>query len=256
MKSVSMYFSPTGGGEKIAKAIRRGMGESLDEGTVPYIFVVPVYGGHMPAIAKEHFADVHATDDRPAVLAVVYGNRAFEHALTDLETFVRERGFCPIAAGAFVCEHSYSTAETPIAAGRPDAADLQAAENFGRQVRAKLLAGNRTPIHAADLQDEPSPEASVKKFVAFVQSFRAQQASAPQKAVPTLDKDLCTGCGTCVSVCPAKAIQDDLSIDAARCINCCACVKGCPAQARSFQTPFAKPLSECFSQRKSPQWIL
>ena len=49
MKSVSMYFSPTGGGEKIAKAIRRGMGESLDEGTVPYIFVVPVYGGHMPA---------------------------------------------------------------------------------------------------------------------------------------------------------------------------------------------------------------
>lgn len=146
-----MYFSPTGGGEKIAKAIRRGMGESLDEGIVPYIFVVPVYGGHMPAIAKEHFADVHATDDRPAVLAVVYGNRAFEHALTDLETFVRERGFCPIAAGAFVCEHSYSTAETPIAAGRPDAADLQAAEDFGRQVRAKLLAGNRTPIHAADL---------------------------------------------------------------------------------------------------------
>ena len=44
MKSVSMYFSPTGGGEKIAKAIRRGMGESLDEGIVPYIFVVPVYG--------------------------------------------------------------------------------------------------------------------------------------------------------------------------------------------------------------------
>ena len=256
MKSVSMCFSPTGGGEKIAKAIRHGMNENLDEGMEPYLFVVPVYGGHMPEPARERFAKVHAADSRPAILVAVYGNRAFEHALVDLEAFVRERGFNPIAAAAFVCEHSYSTAETPIAAGRPDAADLQAAEDFGRRVREKLLAGNPSPIHAADLQDEPSPEASVRKFVAFVQSFRAQQAIAPQKSVPALDKDLCTGCGTCIGTCPAGAIQEDLSIDVTRCINCCACVKACPAHARSFRTPFARPLSECFSRRKSPRWLL
>ena len=256
MKSVSICFSPTGGGEKIAKAIRRGMNENFDEGLEPYLFVIPVYGGHMPVPAREHFAKVHAADGRPAILVAVYGNRAFEHALVDLENFVRERGFNPIAAAAFVCEHSYSTAETPIAAGRPDAADLQAAEDFGRQIREKLLAGNLTPIHAADLQDEPSPEASVKKFVAFVQAFRAQQAAAPQKSVPSLDKDLCTECGTCINVCPVGALQEDLSIDAARCINCCACVKACPTHARSFRTPFAQPLSECFSLRKSPRWLL
>ena len=256
MKSVSIYFSPTGGGEKIAKAIQHGMYENLDEGIVPYIFVVPVYGGHMPAIAKERFSEVQAIDNRPAVLVVVYGNRAFEHALKDLETFVCDRGFNPIAAGAFVCEHSYSTAETPIAAGRPDTADLKVAEEFGHRIREKLLAGDLTPIQAGDLQDVPSPENSVRKFVTFVQAFRAQQAVAPQKTVPVLDKDLCTGCNTCVNVCPAGAILNDLSIDASRCINCCACVKSCPVQARSFQTPFAKPLSECFIQRKSPQWML
>lgn len=256
MKSVSMCFSPTGGGEKIAKAIQRGMGVNTGEGIEPYIFVIPVYGGHMPALAQERFAQVHGTGHIPAVLVAVYGNRAFENALTDLEAFVSERGFTPIAAAAFVCEHSYSTAETPIAAGRPDEADLNAAEDFGRQVREKLLSGNLSPIHAADLQDEPSPEASLKKFVAFVQSFRAQQAIAPQKSVPALDKDLCSGCGTCIDVCPAGAIREDLSIDASLCINCCACVKFCPAHARSFQTPFAQPLSECFSQRKSPRWML
>ena len=256
MKSVSMCFSPTGGGEKIAEAIRRGMDENREEGMVPCVFVIPVYGGHMPALARECFAHAHGTGRTPAVLVAVYGNRAFEHALTDLEAFVGERGFTPIAAAAFVCEHSYSTAETPIAAGRPDVEDLKAAEDFGRQVREKLLAGHLSPIHAADLQDEPSPEASLKKFVAFVQSFRAQQAIAPQKFVPALDKDLCTGCGTCIGTCPAGAIQEDLSIDATRCINCCACVKACPAHARSFRTPFARPLSECFSQRKSPRWLL
>ena len=256
MKSVSMCFSPTGGGEKIAKAIRRGMGMNFVEDIEPYLFVIPVYGGHMPALAQERFAPVQGTGHTPAILVAVYGNRAFEHALTDLEAFVVERGFTPIAAAAFVCEHSYSTADTPIAAGRPDEDDLQAAEDFGRQVREKLLAGNLSPIHAADLQDEPSPEASLKKFVAFVQAFRAQQAIAPQKSVPALDKGLCTGCGTCISTCPAAAIQEDLSIDASRCINCCACVKLCPTHARSFRTPFARPLSECFSQRKSPRWIL
>ena len=93
MKSVSMCFSPTGGGEKIAKTIRRGMLGHLDEGMEPYLFVIPVYSDHMPVPARECFAKVYVTDNRPAILVAVYGNRAFEHALVDLEDFVRGRGF-------------------------------------------------------------------------------------------------------------------------------------------------------------------
>ena len=88
-----MCFSPTGGGEKIAKTIRRGMLGHLDEGMEPYLFVIPVYGDHMPVPARECFAKVYVTDNRPAILVAVYGNRAFEHALVDLEDFVRGRGF-------------------------------------------------------------------------------------------------------------------------------------------------------------------
>ena len=84
----------------MTEAIRRGM-ETIDGGNiVPCIFVIPAYGGHMPELAKRKFNDVVSQDHRPAVLVAVYGNRAFENALTDLDAFVRERGFNPVAAGA------------------------------------------------------------------------------------------------------------------------------------------------------------
>lgn len=88
---------------------------------------------------------------------------------------MRERGFNPVAAGAFVSEHSYSTGETPIAAGRPDADDMKAAEEFGRQVGEKLASGNFSSVDAGALKDEPSPEESVKRFSVFVREFRASQ---------------------------------------------------------------------------------
>ncbi len=256
MEPKIICFSPTGGGEKIAKAIRQGLSCNGIDNMEPYIFVIPVYGGHMPKIAKERFGNVHGTDSRPAILVAVYGNRAFENALVELEAFVRGHGFNPIAAGAFVCEHSYSTAETPIAAGRPDTDDLKDAEAFGISVKEKILAGDLTPINAADLQDEPSPETSVKNFSSFIKEYMRQQEDNPRTYIPELDKDLCSGCGTCIEACPAEAIREDFSIDASRCVLCCACVKSCPANARSFKSPFARPLSENFSVRKSPRWIL
>ena len=49
-----------------------------------------------------------------------------------------ELGFTPLSAGAFIGEHSYSRPNMPVAAGRPDADDLQKAEQFGRESLKKL----------------------------------------------------------------------------------------------------------------------
>jgi len=49
-----------------------------------------------------------------------------------------------------------------------------------------------------------------------------------------VDMELCAGCGICVDVCPANAIeiQDDKArVDVEACVECGLCVGECPAVA-------------------------
>ena len=52
---------------------------------------------------------------------------------------------------------------------------------------------------------------------------------------PIVDKKKCTGCGTCVQVCPVNVfeIKDGKSVPvrAKDCIGCRACETSCPAKA-------------------------
>ncbi|MHC4884185.1 MAG: DUF362 domain-containing protein [Planctomycetota bacterium] len=48
--------------------------------------------------------------------------------------------------------------------------------------------------------------------------------------------DACSGCGSCVEVCPVDAIAegtDKYVIDADACVDCGACVDECPVEAIS-----------------------
>lgn len=50
----------------------------------------------------------------------------------------------------------------------------------------------------------------------------------------SVDQELCTGCGTCVELCPAEAIETDggvATIDDCLCIFCGACQVNCPQNA-------------------------
>lgn len=154
-------FSPTHTSKQVGEAIVRGIGCSkttindltlhrAERSEVPSnrltVIAVPVYAGHVAPLALERMKDIHA-DGSPAVVVVVYGNRAYEKALADLDAFASGLGFKVIAGGTFIGEHSYSNEKNPVAPGRPDADDLKYAELFlCRVLRRRTL----NFVHIAD----------------------------------------------------------------------------------------------------------
>lgn len=253
-----IYFSPTHTSAKIAYAIAEGMETvSLSESDITHealpetviteneltIVAVPVYGGRAAETAVERLRSFHA-EQSPVIPIVVYGNRDYEDALKELTDLLTQQGFIPVAAGAFVGEHSYSRKDMPIAAGRPDESDLDIASLLGRKVQQAL-----TEIKSLDDWHELVVKGNFP--------YKVKGPSTPQ--APVTDEDLCTQCEYCIDVCPVGAISivdDRMFSDPALCIKCCACVKDCPEGARTFDTPYTAMLHKNFSARREPELFI
>jgi ferredoxin len=260
-----IYFSPTGTTLKVLDSIAKGItvedvehiNLTFPEGaqqTIPLfsddlvIIGAPVYGGRLPVDAVNRFKQLKANRTL-AILIVVYGNREFEDALLELKNNAIALGFIPVAGGAFIGEHSYASKNVPIAKGRPDSLDVQKAMDFGSKIKDKI-----TALQSLD----------AKMDLEIPGNFPYKASGALSMAVsPITHEDTCTVCGTCVDVCPTKAISINGSVATKieLCIRCCACVKSCPTSARVMEDSkiekIANWLNETCSIRKEPQtfWI-
>lgn len=267
-------FSPTHTSKQVGEAIVRGIGcsrvtitdltlHTAEKFEIPQktlvVITVPVYRGHVSSLALERMKNIRANGS-PAVVVVVYGNRAYEKALTDLDVFVSELGFKVVAGGTFIGEHSYSNESNPIAVGRPDARDLKFAEFFGEKIYAKILAAiDMEKVYGVDvtrIQRPHQPLLPLLRFLRRLVKLKKNGVSLPY--VPEVDAEHCTHCGYCASHCPAEAILKGNECDTIveKCIKCCACVKGCPQKARSYNTPFAALLADCFQKQKENRIII
>ncbi len=270
-----IYFSPTQTSKKIAEAFARGTGikqviitdlttHSVDAIALPAsslaIIVVPVYGGHVAPLAMKRLQNIQGTNT-PAVLVVVYGNRAYDKALKDLDLFASSHGFKVVAGATFIGEHSFSTDKHSIAAGRPDSDDLAFAGKWAETVMEKLrTVDSPNKLRAINVSSIRKPNQPLFPLLRFIR--RALKLQRSRVAVPRTpwvpQESKCTHCGLCVQRCPTGAIAkgDELHTDAEKCIRCCACVKVCAQGARVYETPFAAVLADCFKKQKAPQAIV
>jgi len=256
-------FSPTGTTRAITDAIARGLNHGATQivditkpharsqplhvsGNELLVVAVPVYGGRIPPVVASWLRELKG-DRTPAVCVAVYGNRAFEDALLELKNTLAERGCLPLAGAAFIGEHSFSSAETPVAVARPDAADLASAEEFGRRIRETIAA-----LPSAD-----------RATAVQVPGHSPYKALKPPSAIDFLElSDECKQCGHCAEACPVGAIDNDNPrlVDQAACIKCCACIKVCPEQARSVKPgpikDIAVRLTTNCQDRKEPEFFL
>lgn len=257
-----VYFSPTHTTRSVLEGIARGIGgastvhvdstlaasktDVLPGENVLALIGAPVYGGRLSldAISRLQRVVGHGT---PAVLVVVYGNRAYEDALLELRNLSIEMGFVPIAAGAFIGEHSYSTPGVPIAPGRPDVDDRLKAEQFGRLIDVKL----RGMQSAEGTVDVPGHL-----------PLKERMGGAFAGISPETDEAVCARCGNCFAVCPMSAISLTEAVVTIKtsCIRCCACVRECSTGARGMRDPrlleVARWLNVNCAERKEPETYL
>lgn len=226
MKYVQLIFSPTGGTRKVADAVTKHWDsgvETIDLSDAEADFsqcvfkaedvvliALPSYGGRVPAVAAERLHKVHGNFAK-CILVCVYGNRAYEDTLAEMEDVARESGFDIIAAISAVAEHSIMH---QYAAGRPDAGDLSLLEVFAGQIKEKL--------------DSSQDFGKVQ-----IPGKRPYKKAGGAGLVPKASGD-CIKCGLCVRQCPVKAINpaDMKSADSKKCISCMRCVTQCPHNAR------------------------
>lgn len=225
-----IYFSPTGGTEKILRVVsgaweQRKAGIDFSHPNEDYsrlvcngqelCFIgVPSFGGRVPETAVKRLKEMKG-NQTPAVLIVAYGNREYEDTLLELKDTIEESGFVCVGAVAAVAEHSIMH---QFAAGRPDEKDVEELKRFGERLKKRI-------------EEAKSVEEIRITKVPGNRPYK-EYGGVPMK--PEASKK-CTGCGECAELCPVEAIpkKNPKETDKEKCISCMRCISVCPAGARS-----------------------
>lgn len=219
MANYCITFSPTGGTNRVADLLCGALHSQwthldlMEEVSLTTaeddlcLVAVPSFGGRVPDLAVRHLKGI--TGPAKAIALCVYGNRAYEDTLAELQDVLTAQGLRPVAAVAAIAEHSIMHA---YAVGRPDEADARRLADVAGYITAKL---RKKSTDLTVPGNRPYKEYRVASMI-------------PQTGPG------CIGCGACAERCPTGAINmvDLTMTDTAKCICCMACTSVCPTNAR------------------------
>lgn len=190
------------------------------------VFGTPVYAGRVPNVLLPFLRERVVGGGALAVPVVLFGNRNYDDALIELRNILAADGMHPIAAGAFVGEHSFSRV---LGADRPNAEDEALMDEFAARVAALAAGLDAAPVKSVAVRGQEP----LRPY--YTPRDRAGNPINILKVKPKTDLSRCGGCGLCADLCPMGSI-DPADVSAVRgiCIKCCACVKGCPTGAKFF----------------------
>jgi ferredoxin/flavodoxin len=237
-----LYFSPTGGTERIARfavgelAGRLGLEPEFIDFTRPearqaeyrfapddlLVMASPVYAGRLPnKLMPEYKARIFGSRT-PAIPICVFGNRSPDEALRELVLLLEDNGFQIAAGAAFAGRHAFSDR---VGGGRPDGEDLAQIAAFAAHA-AEKLAGDALPLLEMD-RSEIGPYYVPRKEDGSPAKFL--------KAKPLTRWERCSRCGACARACPIGSIDPATMEAVGLCIKCQACVRRCTVQAKYFE---------------------
>ena len=190
------------------------------------VFGTPVYAGRVPNVLLPFLQKRIVGGGALAVPVVLFGNRNYDDALIELRNILAADGMHPIAAGAFVGEHSFSRV---LGADRPNAEDEALMDEFAARVAALAAGLDAAPVKSVAVRGQEP----LRPY--YTPRDRAGNPINILKVKPKTDLSRCGGCGLCADLFPMGSI-DPADVSAVRgiCIKCCACVKGCPTGAKFF----------------------
>lgn len=237
MKLYEIYFSPTGGTKKVSGILSSEWecekaeidlsdmkadfsGYQLAPEDV-CIVSVPVFGGRVPVPAIENLEKLKGNGAK-AVLAAVYGNRAYEDALLEVKNTAASAGFECVAGIAAIAEHSIMH---QFAAGRPDETDREQLLTFAKEIRKRMESGGCAG-NVSIPGNEPYKELKVVSMI------------------PVAGEE-CVRCKICAMKCPVGAIskENPKETDGDTCIACMRCIAICPEHARRIDAGAVEALS-------------
>jgi NAD-dependent dihydropyrimidine dehydrogenase PreA subunit/flavodoxin len=240
-----VYFSQAGSTARVATAIGTGLTgagydvslRSLDRRATPWVrdfdligLGCPVYSYALPHNFVDFLRSLPPLEGQPVFLFNTNGTYSFDSA-SRFAQLVQAKGANIL--GYFSCHGwdsylGYARVGWLFSGSHPDQADLASAGTFGRDIAA-MLAGKAgtAPYH---LHSTPPPLVYRLERLFTGRWLTAHVYSRFFKA----DGEKCSGCGTCVEVCPADNIRvssEGSPLWRHECIGCLMCELRCPQGA-------------------------